>query len=203
MTDAAKQEYQRARRLLTHGTTCDARQSLQTLQLLDRGRQFTRPSRILEVACLVRDRRERQAEALLDTLAPMRTEEWHDLMRLLAETPEGQHASFRRYLAHLEDRKIGRVPEVTPPPIPEPLERHVWDVWTVSGAVLGGCSWVTAWLVLLGLPRGSWGVLPAILGAMISLLSPERGKPRFFSMTLCVAGVLISFSLLAMEVLRS
>jgi hypothetical protein len=203
MTDAALQEYQRARRLLMHGTTGATRQVLQSVLLLDRGKQFARASMMLQVACLVRDRQESQAEALLDTLTPIHSEEWRDLMRLLREAPERQHPSFERYLAHLESRRTGHTPDATPPPMPDIPERHAWDGWIVTGAALGGCSLITAWLVVLGLPRGSWGVLPAVLGAMTSLLSPERGNPRFFAMALCVAGTLISFSLLAMEVLRT
>ena len=203
MSDAALEEYQRARRLLTLGSTERARQSLQKLQRLDHARQHARQASLLEVGCLIRERRESQAEAMLDSLAPVLPIEWGDLAQLLNVTPEGCHQNFQRYLERLGGRIRGYPPAPIPPPLPPPAADRLWDGWVVAGAVLGGCSLLTAWIAIPSVPRGSFGVLPAILGVISSLLSPDRANPRLLALALSISGTLISLSLIAMELLRS
>ncbi len=203
MSDAALEEYQRARRLLTLGSPEKTRESLEKLQRLDHARQHARQARLLEVGCLIRERRESHAEAMLDSLAPVLHTEWSDLVQLLNATPEGRHQNFQRYLERLGGRLRGYSPPPIPPPLPPPTASRLWDAWVVAGAVLGGCSLLTAWITVPGIPRGSMGVLPATLGVISSLLSPDRANPRFLALALSISGTLISLSLIAMELLRS
>jgi|GEM_PF-5640203 len=224
MNDATLQEFQRAARLLTQSSTAEVRLAIQSTRRLDRSGELARRIRLLEIACLVRDRNQSEAEAMLGEMVPIPDAEWRELQTNLAQCPERVYPAFVGYCKSLKgrfepqqwDAFMGDPPgshgihalHADRPEGPW-AEAAAFPPLSVVALALGILALGTCWLAIpvLGFPRGLLGVLAGIMatalaaadrGAIADIAGVRRSKPQIASFIIAILGTLCSLTLMTL-----
>lgn len=228
MNDATLQEFQRATRLLTQSSTDEVRVAIQSTRRLDRGGELARRIRLLEIACLVRDRNQSEAEAILGEMVPIPDAEWRELQTNLAQCPERIYPAFVGYCKSLKGRFEPQEWEALagdasgPGGIHAPQPGHPEGPWAEIGAlpplsVAAGALGVLAigmcWLAIpsLGIPRGLMGFLAGVVATALAAVDRgdvagiggiRRSKAQIASFITAILGTLCSLILMILTLLR-